>query len=194
MTSVDKSPEQWNAEAAEPLEERDLDFAIAMHRTMYRVETGLLKLHVAHGESGLGPPFNPVFAAFLDEQYGSFPWSKALLFLRVRVCRQTHPQHWDRPEWRGSLCHQFVSLVIRHETSLDYARLQLGLADEGRARRDLNSCLLVIERRLEVVLADEKAKQALPARSPSEWMAPLHEHIAMPGLHAIECPQCNSFT
>ncbi len=190
MTNVDKSPEQLNAEA-EPLEERDLDAAIAFHRTLYRVETGLLKLHQRDGESGLGPPFNPIFAAFLDEHYGAFPWSKALLYLRVMVCRKTHSGH-TRDEWNGSLCHSLVSSVIRHETSLDYARLQLGLPDEGKTRRTLDSGLLIIERRLEALIADDKARQALPARSPAEWMGPQHVHRPLDGLHREDCPQCAS--
>ena len=41
------------------------------------------------------------------EGYGrSFPWSKALWYLRVS-CRRDHPFHRgsDVPYWRGSLCH-----------------------------------------------------------------------------------------
>lgn len=187
MTDIRKSDAQLDAEAAE---DRDLDQAIAAHRILYRVETGVLKLHQRDGESGLGPPFNPIFAAFLDEQYGSFPWSKALLFLRWNVCRRTHTEHLEHTEWRGSLCYALVSLVIRHETSLDYARLQLGLPDEKRTRRTLDSALLVMERRLEALLADDKAKQSLPARTPAEWMATDYGHRRLPGLHALECPQC----
>ena len=190
MTDIRKSDAQLDAEAAAP-EDRDLDQAIAAHRILYRVETGILKLHQRDGESGLGPPFNPIFAAYLDEHYGAFPWSKALLYLRLMVCRKTHSGHTQRDEWNGSLCHSLVSYVIRHKTSLDYARLQLGLPDEGKTRRTLDSALLIIERRLEALIADDKAKQALPARTPAEWMAGQHQHVAMPGLHAIECPQCN---
>lgn len=190
MTRVDKSPEQLDAEASAP-EDRDLEQAIAAHRLLFKAETGILKLHQRDGESGLGPPFNPIFAAYLSEEYFAFPWSKALLHLRWRVCRQTHTEHLERPEWGGSLCHSLVALVIRQEHGLDMARLQLGLPDEKRTRRTLDSALLAIERRLEVLIEDDKAKQSLPAREPREWMGAVHRpRHDQPGLHQAECPQC----
>jgi hypothetical protein len=189
MTDIRKSDAQLDAEAA-AIEDRDLDAAIDLHRALYQVETGILKLHQRDGESGLGPPFNPIFAAFLDEQYGAFPWSKALTYLRWNVCHRTHVTHRERSEWSGSLCHSLVSLVIRHDLAVGRAQWQLGLPDAGKTRRTLDSALLVMERRLESLLADDKAKQ-LPARTPAEWMATDHGHRALPGLHAAECEQCN---
>ena len=209
MTDIRKSDAQLDAEAAAP-EDRDLDAAIRDHRILFRVETGLLKLHARDGDdAGIGPPFNPVFADYLNamawrEKPGqtekppmapaAMPWSKSLLFLRWMVCRKTHVKHWEKPEWGGSLCHALVSYVIRHETSLDYARLQLGLPDEGKSRRTLDSALLVIERRLEALLQDDRAKQALPPRSPSEWMAAAYRHQPLGGAHALECenPVCRA--
>lgn len=187
MTDIRKSDAQLDAEAAAPLEDRDLDAAIDVHRQLYQVETGILRLHSRDGESGIGPPFNPVFAAFLDERYHAFPWSRSLLFLRWNVCRRTHSQHWERAEWRGSLCFELVNYVIRRESSLDYARLQLGLPNEGKTRRTLDSALLVIERRLEALLADDKPEVR---RDPVEWMASPHAHRPLGGLHGEDCPQC----
>ena len=200
MTAVDKSPEQLDAEAAAPasgeagvpLEERDIKAAIATHRALYRADLGILRLHVRDGESGLGPPFSPAFEHFLDQLYGQvFPWSKALLALRNH-CRLDHrPKHVDRPEWRGSLCHALVTLVIRQEYSVDMARLQLGLPDAGKSKRTLDNALLFIERRLEdMAQQQDQAQKATVSRSPAEWMAPAHEHRALPGLHAEECEQC----
>jgi hypothetical protein len=190
VTRVDKSPEQLNAEASP--EDRDLDAAIALHRALYQVETGILKLHQRDGESGLGPPYNPIFAAFLDEQYGSFPWSKALLYLRWNVCRRIHHNHRHRDEWNGSLCYSLVEAVVKHELSVGRAQWELGLPDNDATRSTLNSGLLTMERRLEALLQDDKAKQDLPARTPEEWMAPERSHRATPGIHEDECqnPVC----
>lgn len=190
MSNVPISPEQRDAQAAAP--ERNLEAAIALHRALYRADVGWLqKLHQRDGESGLGPPFSPPFEAYLDGRLGAFPWSKALLSLR-HTCRVMHrPKHTDRDEWRGSLCHALVGMVIRLEWSLDYARLQLGLADEGRSRRTLDHGLLYIERRLQdMANADEREQKASLPREPVEWTAAPHEHHALGGLHRAECPQC----
>ena len=149
MTRIDRSEAQLDAEAAAPLEERDLDAAIEMHRTLFRAEVGILRLHQRDGDdAGLGPPFHHRFADFLDEHYGSFPWNRALLWMRYRVCRSSHPEHL-RAEWGSGLCGELVSLDSRGEYSLDRARLKLGLPHEGKSRRTLDSALLVIERRLD---------------------------------------------
>lgn len=188
MTDIRKSPEQLDAEATGPLEERDIGAAIKWHRTQFCAEVGILRLHQRDGESGLGPPFTHPFVAFLDEQYGAFPWSRSLFFLRHRVCRTSHPEH-HRLEWRGALCHELVNLVIRQDYSLDAARLKLGLPHEGKSRRTLDSALLVIERNLERLMSEQKPEVH---RDPAEWMAPVHVHRPLGGLHGEECenPVC----
>lgn len=187
-TNVHKSDAQLDAEAAAPLKERDLDAAIAVHRLLYSAETGVLKIHQRDGESGLGPPFNPIFEAFLDERYHAFPWSRSLAYLHWAVCRRTHVKHWDRPVWRGSLCYSLTSLVIRRELSVGRAQWELGLPDAGKTRRTLDSALLTIERRLETLAADDKPEVR---REPAEWMAVARgERHDQGGLHASECPQC----
>ena len=188
MTRVDKSPEQLDAEAAAPLEERDLDLAVLAHRRLFRVECGILRLHQRDGESGLGPPFSQLFENYLDGRLGAFPWSRALFHLRY-VCRGNHPEHL-REEWRGALCWALVNLVVRQDYSLGGARKELYLANEGKSRRTLDSALLTIERRLEDQLAAERQRQTPVQRSPSEWMAPAHVHHRLEGLHAEECEQC----
>lgn len=190
MTRIEKSESQNIAEAAAPLEERDLDAAIAAHRVLYAADLGILRLHVRDGESGIGPPFNPVFEAFLDGRLGQFPWSRAFFSLRYRFCR-THSKHRGPPEWGGALCATLTSLVIRHEYSLDRARMKLGLPNEGKSRRTLDNALLYIEGYLNR-LADYEARdhQAAVERTPAEWMRPEHEHHPVPGLHQLECAQC----
>ena len=184
MTDLRKSDAQLDAEAAQPLEERDLGAAIVLHRTLYAVETGLLKLHQRDGESGLGPPFNPVFAAFLDEAYFAFPWHRSLDHLRG-VCLNLHTKHFD------DLCFGLVSLVVRYGFSLDYAHMRLALPDPAKTRRCLDSALLTIERRLETLLSEDRARQTYE-RPASEWMASVHVHRHPPGSSLEDCPQCRA--
>jgi hypothetical protein len=64
------------------------------------------------------------------------------------------------------------------------------LPSESKTRRTLDNALLAIERRLDDYRSHDREKDALPARRPVEWMAPTHQHLALGGLHALECPQC----
>lgn len=190
MTDIRKSDAQFDAEASAPLEERDLEAAIELHRILYAADLSWLhKLHVRDGESGIGVPFSPAFEALLDGRLGGFPWSRAMLHLRHRVCRGTHPEHLERPEWRGSLCHTLVHLVIRHEYSVDHARYELGLPDEAKTRRTLANALLTIERHLDDSMRREQQRQTQP-RKPAEWMAAPWVHRRLDGLHREECEQC----
>jgi hypothetical protein len=193
MTRYEKSDAQLDAEA-QPLEERDLDTAIALHRGPFRDDlSAMIRLHARDGDdAGLGPPFNPVFAGYLSDEFGSLQWNRAWFYLRHRVCRSSHSEHWERPEWYGSLCGRIVHLVIREEYPLTWAMAKLGLTHEGKSRRTLDSGLLIIERRLEV-MADDRPESS--PRSPAEWMAPAFEHHALDGLHRQHpdnggCPQC----
>jgi hypothetical protein len=216
MTRLAKSDSQLDAEAsAQPLEERDLDAAILLHRALYTADVWIPRLHVGRGGNGrststwkdspdpdpadaggyggigwTGVEFTGHFARYLDGEYGqAFPWSKAMFALRHN-CRVTHrPKHTDRVEWRGSLCAELVALVIRQDYSLDMARLRLGLPEEGKTRRTLDNALLFLERKLED--SYWRAQQQKPVeRTPAEWMADVHVHVGLNGLHAVDCPQC----
>jgi hypothetical protein len=192
MTSLRKSDAQLDAEASQPLEERDLDAAIEVHRALYAADLNwLLRLHVRDGESGIGPPFSHYFEDFLDGRLGAFPWSRAMLALRQN-CRSSHaPKHTDRDEWRGSLCHTLTGMVIRLDYSLDAARFRLGLPEEGKTRRTLDNALLFLERRLEDAYWREQQQRPVE-RKPAEWMAREHVHVGLPGLHREDCrnPVC----
>jgi hypothetical protein len=190
MTEIRKSDAQLDAEA-QPLEERDLDTAIALHRGLFRDDlSAMIRLHARDGDdAGLGPPFNPVFAGYLSDEFGSLQWNRAWFYLRHRVCRSSHSEHWERPEWYGSLCGRIVHLVIREEYPLTWAMAKLGLTHEGKSRRTLDSGLLIIERKLEAIASDDKPELR---RDPSEWMAPAWDHRCLDGLHLAECenPVC----
>jgi hypothetical protein len=180
-----KSDAQLDAEAA-PL---DLDDRIAMHRLIFRHDAGLpLRLHQHDGEdAGLGAPFNAMFAAYLDGQLRhTDSWNGALLWMRERLCRQTHSTHWAL-EWGGSLCYRLTSHVIRLERGLPETMENLGLADEPLTKRTLDSALIVIEHRLEWMMRGDPPEVR---REPREWMAPELKHKPLGGLHAHECPQC----
>lgn len=195
MTRIERSDSQLNAEAAQPLEDRDLGQAIAVHRAMFAADRNwLTKLHVRDGESGLGVPFSPAFEALLEGRLGQFPYSKAMLGLRDRHCRGLHlPKHSSRDEWQGALCHTLVGLVIRLELPLPEAQRRLGLPNERQTRRTLDNALLYLERRIEDDYAAyilRETQKHRPARTPNEWMAPDHQHLPLPGLHADDCIQC----
>ena len=185
MTDLRKSDAQLDAEAATPLEERDLDAAIRAHRLLYGMETGILRLHQRDGDDqGLGPPFNYLFADFLDANYHALPWHRSLDHLRG-VCGALHTKHFD------DLCFGLVSLVVRYGFSVDYAHYRLALTDEGKTRRCLDSALLTIERRLETLLSEDRARQTYE-RPASEWMASAHIHRHPPGSSLEDCPQCRA--
>lgn len=217
MTRLEKSPEQLDAEAADtlrselnpvrgrgslgvpadsrpapdPIEERDLDAAIALHRALYAVDISwVMKLHQRDGDYGIGVPFNPVFEAYLDGRLGAFPWSKALQSLRQN-CRVNHaPKHTDREEWRGSLCHSLLVIVIRHEHPVAEAQRQLGLPNAGKTKRTLDNALLFLERRLEDAYWRDQQTQPVQ-RTPAEWMRVEHrQRHDQPGMHRVDCQQC----
>lgn len=186
MTTIDRSPEQLDAEAAiKP----DLGDRIAVHRAMYRHDNGLpLKLHQFTGDDeGIGAAFNSLFAAYLDGTAGhTDSWNGALLWMRERVCRGRHSTHWAA-EWGGSLCYKLVSYVIRQEWGIPEAMGRLGLTDEELTAKTLESALVAIERRLEWMLYGEAPEVK---REVAEWMSAPHRHHVTPGLHLEECEQC----
>lgn len=188
MSQIDKSPEQLDAEAAAS---STLGDRIAMHRLMFRKDAGLpLKLHQRDGDdSGLGAPFNTMFANYLDGQAGhSDSWNAALLWMREQFCRRSHSTHQEPPDWGGSLCYRLTSHVIRWEWGLPEAMGALGLTDTALTERTLESALRAVESRLEWVMSGDPPEVK---REPSEWMAtPVKPHQPLDGLHGEDCPRC----
>jgi hypothetical protein len=209
VTSLRKSDAQLDAEASAPLEERDLDAAIAAHRVLYAADLGILRLHVRDGESGIGPPFAPPFANFLDywycdakepcghdhtndlpiARYGiQFPWTSGLKAVRIE-CRRSHKEHWDRPEWRGSFCYQLVSMVCCRNWTYERACFELA-ASPRRTRGPMFRALRRIEDEMQKMHDKEMARQSPAPRTPAEWMAEEHHHRVLDGLHVEDCIQC----
>lgn len=187
MTRVDVSPEQLNAEAAAPAS-ADLVGRLALHRALAHAETSIVRLHQRDGDdAGLGPPFSHPFVQFLDESFGvSFPWSAGLKTLRLE-CRRSHSEHW-RDEYGGSLCYRLVSMTCRFGWSYQRACYDLQVTPE-RTERTLQRALKRIEDKLAELQA--RATETVHADAGrNDWMAPAHQHRAVAGLHAVECPQC----
>lgn len=186
MTAIPKSDSQLDAEAADTV---DLTRRLAMHRALAHAEVSIVRLHQRDGDdSGIGIPFAEPFVRYLDEAYGmAFPWSAGLKALRTE-CRRSHSEHWSAPEWRGSLCYQLVSMTCRFDWSFERACYELVVTPE-RTERTLHRAL----RRIEDKLAELQARASETVHADAgrhDWMAPEHEHRAMDGLHAAECPQC----
>lgn len=154
-----------------------------------------------HPATWTGLPFAPVFLRYIDWSRDrvqasirpSFPgrhysWSTAF-WAQWAECRRFHPEHHDRPEWRGSLCYQLIHFTVRREPpfGLEAACLVLGVTPP-RAGRTLRNGLLYIEGYMDRQMnrAQEKAK---PIRERIHWREGREPH-GLPGLHNAECPQC----
>lgn len=164
-----------------------------------------------HPATWTGLPFTPVFLRYIDwardqEQVSirpSFPgrhyaWSTAF-WARWAECRRFHPEHHDRPEWRGSLCYQLIHFTIRREppSGLEAACLILGLTPP-RAGRTLRDGLLYIASYMD--RQHNRQKETLKplrermGKDPNE--VPLWrdrhqlERHGLGGLHREDCPQC----
>ncbi len=186
MSRVDRSPEQLNAEAAAPY--APLAPRLVLHRLLAHDEATILKLHVRDGDdSGVGVPFNETFARFLEEKYGTqYPWSAGLKSVRVE-CRRSHPEHWRDP-FRGSLCATLVSMVCRFDWDYGKACLELGLYP-SKTEATMQRALRRIEERLDELQA--RATSTVESdKGRHDWLAPVHEHRSVPGLHMQECRQC----
>jgi hypothetical protein len=210
MTDIRPSPEALDAAAAnraQPIEERDLEQAIALHRALAHAEVSIARLHQrdgepeetdprkvkrktnGHGIGATGLPFSHPFQRFLDESFGvTFPWSAGLKALR-HECRRSHSEHWDRDVWQGSLCYRLISMTCRFDWSYERACYELGVTPE-RTRPVLLRGL----RRIENKLAELQARATETVKSDegrNDWQAPVHhQRHDQPGLHASECPQC----
>lgn len=204
MTQVDKSPEQLSAEAAAP--PVPLAPRLALHRYLSHQETSIVRLHQRdgepeetdprrvvrktnrHGIGATGLPFSHPFERFLSESFGqTFPWSAGMKAVRVE-CRRSHSDHWERPEWNGSLCYRLVSLVCRYDWSYSAACYELHVDPERteavvhRALRRIEQKLTELQARASEVVASDSGR--------NEWWSAPHEHHVVPGLHESECLQC----
>jgi hypothetical protein len=204
MTDIRKGDSQLNAEAAG--REVDLAARIVLHRALAHAETSIVRLHQrdgepeetdprkvsrktqGHGIGATGLPFSHPFGRFLDESYGvAFPWSAGLKALR-HECRRSHSEHWDRFEWGGSLCYRLISMTCRFDWAYERACFELTVTPE-RTERTLRRAFGRIEDKLAELQA--RATETVHADAGRhDWMAPAHEHRALPGLHAVECAQC----
>jgi hypothetical protein len=214
MTRIERSPEQLDAEAAGP--EQRLELLIEDHRALYRADLALPRLHIRTGytpdeEGATGPDshigwtgmeFTEPFLRYINwdsksQEAGVRPpvslgpgyaWAKAF-YAQWAECRRYHREHHGRPEWRGSLCRQLVSLTVRYDLSLESACLVLGVTP-ARAGRTLRIGLLWIESSMDRWLKRQE-EQARPLRSRVLWRDSGERHH-LAGLHAEDCPQCKN--
>lgn len=199
MTRRDYSDATLDALAerrAQP-DERSLADMLSVHRRMYAGDLWLTRLtsdepavfiqygaRVSDPMSMLGPTLSYMMERYLTESYGElFPWARALRGLRVD-CRRHHPEHAEREEFDGSLCHKLVSLTIIGGYELDATCLQIGLTPE-RAGRRLRMALRWIEAYMRQRLAIQQARNV---DAGYQWPPPpTHVHRPLPGLHMSEC-------
>ena len=192
------------AEGRRRAEEIPAGELIEDHRAAYRADLMLPRLHVRDGESGIGPPYSEPFRRFIDwddrnQADGvrpsspgiAFPWSAAF-YAQWAECRRSHPEHHDRPEWRGSLCYQLISWTVRHACSLESTCLILGVT-VPRAGRTLRNALLWVEARIDQQQQRQEQRERdkeRPAYKVYEPPEPSQERHDQPGIHAETCPKC----
>jgi hypothetical protein len=156
-------------------------------------ETGLYSSDPGH----LGMTLTGRFARLLGHPDGfgtSFPWTKALWALRVE-CRRKHPYHRgaDVPYWRGSLCHQAVTLVIigtpkgDGPASLQEAQQILRYDHLEPVLRD---AFAFIEQSIDDqrARAERRAKEDAGIFGVGNAPLPVVEHHAPSAEHVLECP------
>lgn len=187
MTDIRKSDAQLDAEATTP--SPPLAPRIALHRRLAKADGYIVRLHVQEGDDqGIGVPFNEQFVRYLEERYGTqYPWQNGLRTVRTE-CRRSHSDHWERPEWDGSLCYRLVSLVCRYDYSFSRACYELHV-DPDRTEAVMQRALRRIEERLDELQA--RATSTVESdKGRHDWMAPAHVHRPLDGLHREDCPQC----
>jgi hypothetical protein len=209
MTSIDKSPEQYDAEAAgRPA--YDLAATLALHRALYEDECRIPRLvsrqpPVIRNDDGeresqwthTGMPTSGLLHRRIFEKSPGemFPWVTAFAALRVD-CRRHHADHrgGDRPYWRGSLCQKLVRLCVIGMRGVgplapeDAAKvLRLGYGVEER----LQAAFTFIEQHIDEqrARAEQREKHDRGVYSVGERIM-VASHHALDGLHALECPQC----
>lgn len=208
----EKSDAQLDAEAFGP--QQTLAERIEDHRHIYQTELkNMYRLHDRFGDPGggydpanedpkpraktngwgqdaTGMPYNQRFRRYLELNHSTdTPWSRGLYNLWVE-CRRSHDDHKERPEWRGSLCHQLVGLVVRFGWSYSRACYDLHL-DPDRTEDVMHRALRRIEHELDELQA--RATSTVESdRGRHDFMAPPHEHRALGGAHEEQCenPVC----
>lgn len=203
MSVLRKSDSQLDAEAAQA--RRPVSESIELHRGLYQDDLRIERLTTesppvftdwntgksrADPMSMIGPTLSWPLERYLSEQFGYvFPWHLGLTIMRHRLCRQEHPEHLDRPEWRGSLCYELVAYTIRRDYSLSAACYELGTTPE-RSGRVLNNALYWIEDAMDRQRQKQEDRQK-PDKRLRRWDDPIvHENHDIPGLHQEDCPQC----
>lgn len=222
MTDRGKSDAQLDAEAYRRLEEVPVVELIEDHRALYRADLNHPRLHQRDGEFGIGMPFAHTFERLVNWERSrqavgvrpsspgpAAPWVTAR-YAQWAECRRSHPEHHDRPEWRGSLCHQLIGFTVIREMDLVNTCAVLGVTSD-RAGRTLRNALLWVERYMDN--ARDREQQRQRSQSPTENFAwrdlPLEARIAylrkiiaqrepvspeerhdQPGIHQETCPKC----
>jgi len=202
-----KSDSQLDAEAAAP--QRSLDAMLADHRALYQADLFIPRLSTesppvftdshtgvqsADPMSMIGPTLSKQLAGYIDYHQrdgetvptpsGIFPYARSMATMR-RECRRAHSDHWDRPEWRGSLCNRLVSMTVAEGYAFDRACYDL-VVDRKRSERVLRRALVRIVEHM-----DELQARQTYAKTDGVWPAPPpHVHRPLGGLHQIECEQC----
>lgn len=196
LSSTDAEATQLRRPVAESIE---------LHRGLYRDDLNIKHLTTesppvfTDGQTGkrtsdpmsmIGPTLSWPLTRYIGEEYGYvFPWNRGLSIMRYRLCRKEHPEHLDRPEWRGSLCYELVAYTIRREYGLPAACYELGTSPD-RSGRVLNNALYWIENAMDAQRQHQEDKQ-LPDKRLRRWDDPItHENHNIPGLHQQDCPQC----
>jgi len=206
VTRYEKSAAQLDAEAQGRTVEHDdrsLPEMILVHRLLYSGDLFLERLvsdspavfvdqqtgtRSADAMSKLGPTLSYPLERYLSESYGTmFPWARGFRAMRDD-CRRHHPEHQEREEFRGSLCHELVSRTVIGGYILDAACLEIGVTP-ARAGRTLRVALRYIEAHM---TWQREKQQARAVNVGGFWPAPVYEHHAVPGLHEQDChnPAC----
>jgi hypothetical protein len=128
VTIPSKSDAQLDAEAAGRSPER-LDFLVEFHRNLRRDDLSIERMVARqpptsrdpntgivtqHDATATGMNMSARLYRFVESApISEFPWHGAFRMLRVE-CRRRHTFHRgsDVPYWRGSLCQEFVRLVV----------------------------------------------------------------------------------
>ena len=107
MTRISKSPEQLDAEAAAPRDNRSVEAVLAKHRALFRADTFLPRV-AAEGAASpdeedatddgvvhVGMTWSAAFERRILAPGRQYPWAAAFMALG-QMCRGVHHAHQDR--------------------------------------------------------------------------------------------------
>ena len=210
MTGIERATSNSNAEAVGKSESTTLDAMLADHRSMYAADIFIPRLSTesppvfmdphtgvqsADPMSRIGPTLSKQLAGYIDYHQrdgdnvptpsGIFPYAKSMSALR-QLCRRSHTrgEHFERPEWQGSLCHELVRLTVARGYHFERACYELGVVPD-RTERTLVSGLRYIEQHVDELRARQRDVIGGTWQQPAQ-----HIHHRVAGLHAQDCPQC----